>query len=491
MTSDDFYSRLKISRNATPDQIRKAYFQAARMLHPDSNPDPDASEQFIRLQEAYEILSDEEKRSAYDLSLGGGKIDADASVNLIFSRDELPRINEPQLVYVLLELTPPAKPDNDLAVPINLSLVVDRSTSMSGARLDIVKANLINLIRKLKPDSIVSVVGFSDRAELLVPASRLADIKEIENRIQLLKPGGGTEIRYGIDAGLEEIRRNLNPRYINHLILLTDGHTYGDEAACLELAQIAANQRIGISCLGIGDEWNDAFLDKLAGLSGGNSLFISKVNDLEKFLTEKMKHLNSIYAEGVRFDFECDEETELQYAFRLMPDLSPLIVSRSMCLGNILTSSGLTVILEFLVKPVPKRKSEITLSRGKLWISIPSRITQQTFINLIMTRPMSNKMTANSTNTKIFRAISQLTLYRIQERARNEVKSGNIDDATNHLVNLATHLLSLGEQELAQTVLEEANNLKTENQFSKEGDKKIKYGTRALIQITGGTSETP
>jgi Ca-activated chloride channel family protein len=489
---NDFYARLRVSRSATPDQIRKAYFIAARSLHPDTNPDPDAAEQFIQLQQAYEVLSDEEKRADYDLKFASAELSQSGTViNIIYSRLDLARITDPQLVYVLLELLSPSDKSEDLTVPLNLCLVIDHSTSMNGPRLDMVKSNSLNLLRQMKSDSIISVVGFSDRAELILPASRLADIGKIESSIQLLKASGGTEIRYGLEYGLAEVRRSLNPRYVNHLILLTDGHTYGDETACLELAQNAAKDGIGISGLGIGDEWNDTFLDKLASAGGGSSLFVSTPNDLSNFLGEKLKNLVSVYAEGVTLEFSSDDEVELRCAFRVKPDQSPLETTKSTCLGNILTTSGLNIIFEFLLKPLPKRMMEVTLVRGRLKMNIPSRLSPRVEIPIKITRPVNDQSTVSVPHSGILQAISQLTLYRMQEKARKEAASGNTEKASSQLVNLATHLLSLGEQELAYTVLVEAGNLRTDKQFSKEGDKKIKYGTRALFQLPGGASESP
>ena len=63
---DNFYARLGVSKNASPQQIRQAYHHAARRLHPDTNESEDATELFLQVQEAYEILSDPEKRKQYD-----------------------------------------------------------------------------------------------------------------------------------------------------------------------------------------------------------------------------------------------------------------------------------------------------------------------------------------------------------------------------------------------------------------------------------------
>ena len=64
--SEDYYSVLGIPRDADSERIRKAYRELARKYHPDVNKDPDAVEQFKKIQTAYDVLSDEEKRAQYD-----------------------------------------------------------------------------------------------------------------------------------------------------------------------------------------------------------------------------------------------------------------------------------------------------------------------------------------------------------------------------------------------------------------------------------------
>ena len=64
--SEDLYQTLGVSRNASKDEIKKAHRKLALKFHPDKNPGKDAQNRFKRIQEAYDVLSDDEKRAAYD-----------------------------------------------------------------------------------------------------------------------------------------------------------------------------------------------------------------------------------------------------------------------------------------------------------------------------------------------------------------------------------------------------------------------------------------
>jgi DnaJ-class molecular chaperone len=64
---NDYYQDLGVSRDASPEDIKRAYRKKARALHPDVNPSPEAEEQFKKVSQAYDVLSDADKRRSFDM----------------------------------------------------------------------------------------------------------------------------------------------------------------------------------------------------------------------------------------------------------------------------------------------------------------------------------------------------------------------------------------------------------------------------------------
>jgi Ca-activated chloride channel family protein len=399
----------------------------------------------------------------------------------LFSRPTVTILEEPQLIYALLDFSPVEKYASRPNPPLNICLVIDRSTSMQGLRMDTVKAAAIELIRQLKPDDRLAIVLFSDRAEVLLSSGQEPQRKNIEAQIRMLSAGGGTEILQGIQAGFAEARRNATKSMINHIIMLTDGRTYGDEDECLNLANQIAKAGIRITGFGIGTEWNDTFLDDLTGRTGGNSYYISQVSDLHAFLQEKFISLNQIYAERVMFEFETAPDVELKSAFRLQPEATILTPDTPIRLGSIPKKERLSILLEFVISSVSENTTRLKLGSGGLNFILPSDPMAPQEIPLSLTRLTSDIPDSEPPPRPIFQALSQVTLFRMQEKARREVSEGKVQEASLRLQRLATQLLSIGENGLAETALMEAERIQRTHMLSAAGEKSMKYGTRSLL----------
>ena len=220
---------------------------------------------------------------------------------------------------------------------------------MGGKKLDQSKAAAIQMLNRLRSIDSFSLIAFNDKAEIITGSRSSEDISRIETQIFSLQPSGGTEIFNGLDAGYAEIKRSFNPNAINHIILLTDGRTYGDEGQCLELASRAAGQGIGISGLGIGPDWNDTFMDTLTSSTGGSSYFVSNPKEILPKLMARFDQIGRVRAQNISLDFSIPEPVKLNYAFRLKPEPGYLPIENPLILGPLFESSEVSILFEFMI----------------------------------------------------------------------------------------------------------------------------------------------
>jgi Ca-activated chloride channel family protein len=482
----NFYDRLGIPENASADEIKRAYRRMARQIHPDVNIAAGATERFLDIKEAYETLSDSQSRAAYDANNPQpNKARHPVGLNTHYSHTALVISQEKQLLYALIDMQ--IIPDSGLEPsppPLNLALVLDVSTSMQGERLDMVKATAIELIRGMRPKDIVSIVSFNDRAQIPIQANYNINVRQAERDIHALHAQGGTEIYRGLEAGYKQVQTYLKPYNTNHIILITDGNTYGDEQACKKLADTAASEGIGISSLGIGDAWNDDLLDDLAARTGGSCIFVRRPEDINLLLKRKLNRLEQAYAERIQFNFKTGPNVTLRYAFQLKPEVGALSIASPLRLGSLGIGRRQRIILELCIDPLSADVEQVLLIDGEFRFDIPSKASAfRTPVTL--TRPTQRQPSTQAPPADIIKALSKLTLYRMQEQAQKELSQGNYHKATLRLKHLSTHLLSQGAPGLSGIALEEAQRINKTRQLSAAGKKQIKYGTRALLLPEG------
>lgn len=472
----NYYASLGLSAEADTEKIKHAYRNLARRYHPDSGSGD--VEAFLLVQEAYEVLGDSALRRAYDQQRNR---DVPFVCEAVLSRVQLSALEIEQMLYLLLDI----RPQQSLATgrqPLNLALVIDRSTSMRGARIENVKLAALDLVNSLQPQDRLALISFSDRAAVLMPSTEVRNKLPFRSAISRLVPGGGTEIYQGLLAGLQEVRRYCTGSYISHVVLFTDGRTYGDELQALAEARRAGAQNIGISALGIGEDWNDVFLDDLARGGNGTSAYISVPSQVQKILRERIDELSTIVARGLRLKLTLDSSVRLRLISRVAPYLEILDISagESLLLGD-LNRESLMVLLELVVQqPQTGERHIVSLNlegTGRLGKQ-PVHLHQSISVQFVRGQPEQEPVPA-----RLLNALSHMNVFRLQERAWKALDSGNPVQATQLLEFASTQLLNMGHRELSRAALLEAGRVAQGGAPTLGGRKKLRYGTRSLALV--------
>jgi Ca-activated chloride channel family protein len=476
----NYYEILGLSRNATNEQIHEAAKTLGERF-PDEARDPTSNVAFRQLVQAHETLSDPVKRRRYDEQLREqtGEL---ITVSVIGSRETVARREEEQLLYLLMTMhAPPAW--TETSYPVNVCLVIDRSTSMRGARLERVQAAARLAISRLAPGDVLSIVTFSDRADVIAPAETERERYRLLNAVNAIEPSGGTEIYQGLLAGVRELVKMPTARYTNHLVLLTDGHTYGDEAHCLRLAEEAVERGIAFSAFGIGTDWNDNFLDQLVAPSGGYSTYIENPAELSDYLQKQLQELATIYAKSVHLTLDLPPSVTCKDLFKLAPFAQPLTCQeQEVNLGAVESARPLAVLLELSINAATVGQTVRIPLRFRA--TIPAQQVRNRRIERVYTLRVAPGEVAFTPPSQVISAVQMLNLYRMSEKAWQEAQQGDANAATNRMERLGSRLIEAGHTRLGQEVIAETRRLAQVGTLSAETRKRLKYETRSLLTRT-------
>lgn len=180
-----------------------------------------------------------------------------------------------------LERTLPAK----LAPPRSqegtaVALIIDKSSSMEGRKIELARLAAIGVVENLRPIDFVGVLIFDNSFQWAVPMRKADDRAAIKRLIAGITPDGGTQIA---PALTEAYQRILPVQAVyKHVVLLTDG--ISEEGDAMSLTKEAVANHVTISTVGLGQDVNRAFLEKVAQSAEGKSYFLNDPSGLEQIL---------------------------------------------------------------------------------------------------------------------------------------------------------------------------------------------------------------
>ncbi|MBK9036377.1 MAG: VWA domain-containing protein [Myxococcales bacterium] len=191
--------------------------------------------------------------------------------------------------------------------PINLALVIDRSGSMRGDRLERAKNAALMVVDRLGPEDILSVIGFDSTVEVLVPAGKVSDPEAVRRQIASISDRGQTALHAGVNAGLGQVREFFSGARVNRLILLSDGQANVGPSSPTALAALGVEAgRLGIpvTTIGLGLGYNEDLMTQLALSSDGNHGFAETPDQLEAIFGSELGDVMSVVANDVIIDIE-------------------------------------------------------------------------------------------------------------------------------------------------------------------------------------------
>jgi Ca-activated chloride channel family protein len=188
--------------------------------------------------------------------------------------------------------------------PLDLALVIDRSGSMEGDKLEHARAAAIALIGRLDERDRIALIQYDDDAQVVVPsvAADSAGKQRLISAVRELTPGGSTNLHGGMTLGRDEVLRTLAPGQVSRVILLSDGLAnagQSDPVVIADTARMAADRGVRITAVGVGLEYNEDLMEAIAESGRGNYYYVREAAGLDGVLAGELSAAQATVASEV------------------------------------------------------------------------------------------------------------------------------------------------------------------------------------------------
>lgn len=237
-----------------------------------------------------EAYTDAQKERLEQYVLGGGGLLVVAGERNVYV-EKPPGTPEDALTRALpAKLAPPQSEEGTV-----VALIIDKSSSMEGRKMQLARLATIGVIDNLRPQDMVGVLIFDNSHQWAVPIRKAEEKTLIKRLVSGIMADGGTQIA----PALEEAYRRVYPlkAAFKHIVLLTDG--ISEEGDSINLAKEAAVNKITISTVGLGRDVNRNYLQNVANNANGSAHFVDDPAMLQQILLKDvMEHTGSTAIEG-------------------------------------------------------------------------------------------------------------------------------------------------------------------------------------------------
>jgi len=184
-------------------------------------------------------------------------------------------------------------------VPTDLVVVLDKSGSMSGGKMDDARAATRELIAQLGEEDRFSLVTFDSSADLTIPLTAATSMRRTlwSGQLDLVLAGGSTNMHGGLDRGLNAVETTTGRAA--RVILISDGRP-DSRAGLLELARSAAVGEMPLTTVGIGDDYDEALLSSLADAGTGNFHWVQDRTALAQTFADEFDTARETVASGLQ-----------------------------------------------------------------------------------------------------------------------------------------------------------------------------------------------
>ncbi len=269
-----------------------------------------------------------------------------------FSLDyDMLTVEHPQKLYLMARFEAGEGADDALRRPLNLSLVIDKSGSMAGDKIDYTRQAAQFLVQHLGANDIFSIVLYNDKVETLVAPEKVSNKDSISQLLDRIRVRGTTNLSGGWLEGCMHVANHLSSSSLNRVILMSDGlanRGVTDAATLITMAKQKRGEEVSTTTMGIGKDFNEDLMMEMANAGGGAFYFIESPEVTPEIFQEELSGLLSVVGQNLTITLNTEDDVTTVRQLNAYP-AEVTGHSTSFRLGDIFAQEVKTLVLELSI----------------------------------------------------------------------------------------------------------------------------------------------
>jgi len=273
---------------------------------------------------------------------------------------------------------------------------------------------------------------------------------------------------------------------LNRVLVLTDGQTY-EETACIDLVEKNRDQ-ISFSTMGVGVEFNEKLLQRLAQDSNGKYHFIGDPAEIPGIFEDELEGLRAVTLRNGRIEVTLSQGVQVREAFRASPEIyvlgTPMVgEDRKIAyeIGDLQAGVPGSVLLT-LVLP-PRKPGQVRILQSNFHYEIPGAGEATASCDLAVDYTLDRTLTSKR-NGRVMNLVDQVSIAKLQSKAEEELKAGNIDRATRLLGNALQGTQRMGNVKATQALAGLMDQIKKTQTLQTKAAKTTLLQAQAVVRKT-------
>jgi len=344
-------------------------------------------------------------------------------------------------LYLYVNLNAIKAPVKTERKPLNISVVLDRSGSMSGDKIKYAKEACKFVVDNLEPNDNFSIVIYDDMVEVLFKSGNVKDKAALKRLIDGVHERASTNLSGGMLEGYAQVKSTYNKNNVNRVLILSDGlanRGITDEKILQQLVkQKLSEDNITLSAFGVGADFNEVLMTNLAEYGSGNYYFINSPDKIPSIFAQELKGLISVVAQNTHLNIKFPSQNlSVNKIFGINGEVKNNEISFD--LKDIFSEEQKAILIKFNInQPIQEEiLFESILSFDDAFTFKRSTITEKNVLKVTTDQHEFD----NSFNKEVLQNIVLFENNERLEHAMLEVDKGDYEGAKKIIINIKTEM---------------------------------------------------